>query len=79
MIRTTPGSTPSLPRLRAAMCATSRVGARIRSTVDGAEIELSDGSRVLLFREPHVSPEAFMAAVVQWARRRGATSIEIED
>lgn len=53
--------------------------ARIKQTDEGAEIEFSDGrSATTLVREPHISSETFIAAAVQWTRRRGIVSIEIE-
>lgn len=52
--------------------------ARIKQTDEGAQVEFSDGRSTSLVREPHVSSETFIAAAVQWTRRRGIVSIEIE-
>ena len=52
--------------------------ARIKKTDEGAEIEFSDGRISSLVREPHVSADSFIAAAVQWTRRRGVVSVEIE-
>jgi hypothetical protein len=52
--------------------------ARITKTAEGARIDFSDGRSTNLVKEPHVSPDTFIAAAVQWTRRRGVVSIEIE-
>jgi hypothetical protein len=52
--------------------------ARIKQTDEGAQIDFSDGRTTSLVKEPHVSSESFMAAAVQWTRRRGIVAIEIE-
>ena len=65
--------------LRKALRTLSSTRARIKQTDQGAQIEFSDGrSTTTLVREPHVSSETFIAAAVQWTRRRGIVSIEIE-
>lgn len=52
--------------------------ARIKQTDEGAQIDFSDGRTTSLVKEPHVSAENFIAAAVQWTRRRGIAAIEIE-
>jgi hypothetical protein len=65
--------------LRKTIHALNATRARIKQTDQGAEIAFSDGrSTTTLVREPHVSSETFIAAAVQWTRRRGIVSIEIE-
>ena len=64
--------------LRNAMRNASITKARIKQTEDGVCIEFSDGRSVSMIKEPRVSTNSFMAAAVQWARRHGANSIEIE-
>jgi hypothetical protein len=54
------------------------IRARIKQTDEGAQIDFSDGRTTSLVKEPHVSSESFMAAAVQWTRRRGIVAIEIE-
>jgi hypothetical protein len=64
--------------LRNAIRTLNSTRARIKQTDQGAQIDFSDGRSTDLVREPHVSSESFIAAAVQWARRRGIVSIEIE-
>jgi len=64
--------------LRNAIRNFSSTRARIKQTDQGAQIDFSDGRTTSLVREPHVSSESFIAAAVQWTRRRGITSIDIE-
>lgn len=64
--------------LRKALRRLNSTRARIKTTEVGAEIEFSDGRSANLVKEAHVSSESFVAAAVQWARRRGVVSIEIE-
>jgi hypothetical protein len=64
--------------LRNAIRNLSSTRARIKQTDRGAQIDFSDGRTTSLVREPHVSSESFMAAAVQWTRRRGIASIDIE-
>jgi len=52
--------------------------ARIKQTDGGAQIDFSDGRSTTLVKEPHVSSDTFIAAAVQWTRRRGVVAIEIE-
>ena len=64
--------------LRNAMSRAAVIKAHIRQTDDGAQIEFSDGRSVDLVRESQVSVTQFMAAAMQWARRRGAVTVEVE-
>jgi hypothetical protein len=64
--------------LRSALRGVNSTRARIKQTDEGAQIDFSDGRTTSLVKEPHVSSESFMAAAVQWTRRRGIASIEIE-
>jgi len=64
--------------LRSTIRSLNSTRARIKKTADGAQIEFSDGRVKSLVREAHVSAESFIAAAVQWTRRRGVVSIEIE-
>lgn len=56
----------------------STIQARIKATDDGAQIVFSDGRTTTLVREPHMSSDTFIAAAVQWTRRRGVATIEVE-
>jgi len=64
--------------LRNAIRDLSSTRARIKQTDEGAQIDFSDGRSTSLVKEPHVSSESFIAAAVQWTRRRGIRSIDIE-
>jgi len=52
--------------------------ARIKQTAEGAQVDFSDGRSASLVKEAHVSSDSFIAAAVQWTRRRGVVAIEIE-
>lgn len=64
--------------LRTAIRSLNSTRARIKQTDEGAQVDFSDGRTTSLVREPHVSSEHFIAAAVQWTRRRGIVAIEIE-
>jgi hypothetical protein len=64
--------------LRHAIRGANSTRARITKTDQGAQIEFSDGRLTSLVKEPHVPADSFMAAAVQWIRRRGVVSIDIE-
>lgn len=66
-------------RLRNAMRSVGGINAVIRQTESGWIIELSDGRCCAFGRDLCRSEDVLMAAAVQWARRHGATSIEISD
>ncbi len=63
--------------MRRAMRTVAAVNAVIRQTDGGWVIELSDGRSCAFGRELCRSEDTLMAAAVQWARRHGATSIQI--
>jgi hypothetical protein len=64
--------------LRKAMRGRRAVRAHMRGTEEGIHIEFSDGRSSYLCKDPRVPMESFMAAAMQWARRHGATALEIE-
>ena len=64
--------------LREAMWRGDGLKAYIRIGDAGVSIEFSDGRKADLPKEARVSSSSLMAAAVQWARRHGATSIEVE-
>jgi hypothetical protein len=64
--------------LRTTLRSLNTTRARIKKTDEGAQIEFSDGRITSLVKEAHVSLDTFIAAAVQWTRRRGVASIEIE-
>jgi len=57
--------------LRQAIRELNSTRASIKTTAEGARIEFSDGRSANLVKEAHVSAEGFIAAAVQWTRRRG--------
>ena len=66
-------------RLRAAMLDAPKLTAIIHQTEYGLIIELSDG-RMRSVSRAHCDPgQAAIQAAVQWAKRRGATTVEIHD
>jgi len=66
-------------RLRAAMLDAPKLTAVIHQTEYGLIIELSDG-RMRSVSRAHCDPgQAAIQAAVQWAKRRGATSVEVHD
>lgn len=64
--------------LRRAMWRSVELKAYIRISDEGVDIEFSDGRKTSLPREARVSSNSLTAAAVQWARRHGATSIEVQ-
>ena len=66
-------------RLRAAMLDAPKLTAIIHQTEYGLIIELSDG-RMRSVSRAHCDPgQAAIQAAVGWAKRRGATTVEIHD
>lgn len=57
----------------------ARLRAVIRQTEYGLIIEMSDGRMCALSRELCGPAHGAMTAALQWARRNGATSVEICD
>jgi hypothetical protein len=73
-------STDNRPsRLRDAMLDAPKLTAIIHHTEYGLIIELSDG-RMRSVSRAHCDPgQAVIQAAVQWAKRRGVTTVEIHD
>jgi len=73
-------STTTRPsRLRDAMLDAPKLTAVIHNTEYGLIIELSDG-RMRSVSRAHCDPgQAAIQAAIQWAKRRGATTVEIHD
>ena len=66
-------------RLKRAMRKACCLSAIIRKTEYGLLIELSDGRVCTVSDERWRSRDGAMTAAVQWARRHGASSVEICD
>lgn len=54
------------------------LSAKIRRSADGVRIRFSDGRISWFNKEPNVSDAVFLRAVIDWTRRRGAQTVEID-
>lgn len=54
------------------------LSAKISLSATGVQISFSNGRSAWMLREPNVAESTFLAAVVDWVRRRGVRSLEIE-
>lgn len=64
--------------LRKATARATALQARITATGEYIHIDFSDGRKVRFGRDRQVSSSSLVAAAMQWARRHGAGSIELE-
>ena len=66
-------------RFQNAIRSAAGLSAVIRQTEYGLLIQMSDGRMCSLARELCGPSDSAMSAAMQWARRNGATSVEIRD